>query len=120
MSSDTKRILLKVVSIVFIIFGAFSLISAIIAVLGGGIAAAAGATGLGVFVIVAALISCAGGILEFVAGVMGLKGNYEKGRSIGIILLCLAVLGFVTSGFNISWENIVAILLPVLYLVGIK
>ena len=120
MSSDTKRILLKVVSIIFILFGIFSVIQAIIGIFAGSVLAIGVNVWAGILAIILVLLGCIGGILEFMAGVMGLKGNYKKGRSIGIILLVLAVLGFIADGFSISWDNIVAILLPVLYLVGIK
>ena len=120
MSSDTKRILLKVVSVIFIIFGIFSVLQAIIGLFAGSVVAIGVNVWAGLLAIIVVLLACAGGILEFVAGVHGLKGNYDKGRSIGIILLVLAVLGFIADGFKFSWDNSVASLLPVLSLGGIK
>lgn len=116
----SNRTLLKVISVLFLIFGIFSVITAIIGIIGGGLLAAAGAPGAGILAVLAVVIGCLGGILEFVAGIKGLQNKLSQCRTLGIILLVLAVLGFVFGGFQITWSNIAAILLPVLYLIGAK
>ncbi|MCI6966784.1 hypothetical protein MR810_06645 [bacterium] len=118
--AGSKRTLLKVVSVLFLIFGVFSVLTAVIGILGGGLIAAAGAPGVGVVAAIAVIIGCLGGILEFVAGIKGLQNKLPQCRALGMILLVLAVLGFIFDGLKLTWDNIVAIVLPVLYLMGAK
>ena len=118
--AGSRRTLLKVVSVLFLIFGVFSVLTAVIGILGGGLIAAAGAPGVGVVAAIGVIIGCLGGILEFVAGIKGLQNKLPQCRALGMILLVLAVLGFIFDGLKLAWDNIVAIVLPVLYLLGAK
>ena len=61
--------LLKVVSILFIIFGAISLIVAIAGIAGASILIAAGAGAFGAILILTIILSFAGAILEFIGGI---------------------------------------------------
>ena len=116
----SNRTLLKIVSVLFLIFGVFSVIRAIIGIIGGGLIAAAGAPGAGILAVILVLVACLGGILEFVAGIKGLQGKLSQCRTLGTVLLVLAALSFILNGFQFTWNNIVALVLPILYLVGAK
>ena len=115
----SNRTLLKVISILFLIFGVFSVITAVVGIIGGGLLAAAGAPGAGILAALA-VIGCLGGILEFIAGIKGLQNKLAQCRTLGMILLVLAVLGLIFSGFRFTWSNVTAIVLPILYLLGAK
>ena len=116
----SNRTLLKVISILFLIFGVFSVITAVVGIIGGGLLAAAGAPGAGILAALAVIIGCLGGILEFSAGIKGLQNKLAQCRTLGLILLVLAVLGLIFSGFRFTWSNVTAIVLPILYLLGAK
>ena len=116
----SNRTLLKVISILCLIFGVFSVITAVVGIIGGGLLAAAGAPGAGILAALAVIIGCLGGILEFIAGIKGLQNKLAQCRTLGMILLVLAVLGLIFSGFRFTWSNVTAIVLPILYLLGAK
>ena len=116
----SNRTLLKVISILFLIFGVFSVITAVAGIIGCGLLAAAGAPGAGILAALAVIIGCLGGILEFIAGIKGLQNKLAQCRTLGMILLVLAVLGLIFSGFRFTWSNVTAIVLPILYLLGAK
>ena len=109
----SNRTLLKVISILFLIFGVFSVITAVVGIIGG-------APGAGILAALAVIIGCLGGILEFIAGIKGLQNKLAQCRTLGMILLVLAVLGLIFSGFRFTWSNVTAIVLPILYLLGAK
>ena len=111
----SNRTLLKVISILFLIFGVFSVITAVAGIIGGGLLA-----GAGILAALAVIIGCLGGILEFIAGIKGLQNKLAQCRTLGMILLVLAVLGLIFSGFRFTWSNVTAIVLPILYLLGAK
>ena len=116
--AGSNRTLLKVISILFLIFGVFSVITAVAGIIGGGLLAAAGAPGAGILAALAVIIGCLGGILEFIAGIKGLQNKLAQCRTLGMVLLVLAVLGLIFSGFRFTWSNVTAIVLPILYLLG--
>jgi hypothetical protein len=109
--------ILKVVSILFIVFGAIALVFSIIAV--------AGSFLLGGLFILAALFSLAVSVLELVLGIVGLKkcGDPAQGGffvTTGIILCVISlislIIGIVSSGFN--FFGLIGFVLPILYIVG--
>ena len=52
--------------------------------------------------------------------IKGLQNKLAQCRTLGMILLVLAVLGLIFSGFRFTWSNVTAIVLPILYLLGAK
>ncbi len=101
----TRNLFRIIVSIVFIIYGAIAAFGAIKGFslsLGWALEAA-----------VAAVI--------LIAGVLGItKTNFNKCRVLGIIILVLAIVSFVVSGFPIAVRPILSIVLPILYIIGVK
>ena len=49
-----------------------------------------------------------------------MQNKLAQCRTLGMILLVLAVLGLIFSGFRFTWSNVTAIVLPILYLLGAK
>ena len=120
MQSAPGKGLLKVVGILFIIFGAISIIVALLGI-AGGLALSAISGILGATLIVGTIIACLGGIMEFIAGIYGVRNcdKPEKATTcvvLGIIILVLSVISLIVSSF--SWTSLFSIALPILYLIG--
>ncbi len=123
--AKTDSVLLKVVSILYIIFGGVT----VLAVLGlaGGLGsllgAAAGAVGVGIAAVgLSSLSTLLSGVIELAAGIVGLSGRSALGRVFAWVILILAatgfIAGFVRGGFN--WLSLVGVVLPVLYFIGAR
>lgn len=117
--------LLKVVSILYIIFSSISIVVIVMGSLGigallGGLAGNVGA-GLSVAFVFAA-ISLIGAILGLVAGISGVKAkNLKICKILAIILIVLAAISFINNlvgGKNIL-SALIGIVLPVLYTIGV-
>ncbi len=118
------KMMLKVVGILYIIFAAISIITGLIAILGGGIAATASA-GVGGLVILGGIVIIVGSILGLVAGILGVKNcdKPEKAQTcfvLGIVLIVFAALDLIgaISGNSSIWSALVGLVLPILYTVG--
>ena len=131
-----KSSLLKVISILFIIFGALSLLSSL-----GKFAENAAYGGMGIGTSVLALAAAA---LELAAGILGVqnKDNLDVCKTLAIVLIVLAVINgllsilLVTTFVGVMGGSaglgvaagvltgvivmVFALLLPVLYMIGIK
>ena len=131
-----KSSLLKVISILFIIFGALSLLSSL-----GKFTENAAYGGIGIGTSVLALAAAA---LELAAGILGVqdKDNLDVCKTLAIVLIVLAVingllsillvttfvgvmggsagLGVAAGVFTGVIVMVFALLLPVLYMIGIK
>lgn len=131
-----KSSLLKVISILFIVFGSLSLLSSLGGIVGN---AAYGALGIG-----SSLIAVVAAGLELAAGILGVqnKDNLDLCKTLGIVLIVLAVINgllsiaLVTTVVSVMGGSasigvaagvltgvivmIFALLLPVLYIVGIS
>ena len=131
-----KSSLLKVISILFIIFGALSLLSSL-----GKFAENASYGGIGIGTSVFALAAAA---LELAAGILGVqnKDNLDVCKTLAIVLIVLAVINgllsilLVTTFVGVMGGSaglgvaagvltgvivmVFALLLPVLYMIGIK
>lgn len=111
--------LLKVVSILFIVFGA---IATVVSVLGlvGAVWISSAVSDVGMMLMVAMIILLFGSLLELVLGIVGLKkcGDSSKAKYFIItgIILCLIMLVSVILNFQIT--NLVGFVLPILYIVG--
>lgn len=115
--------LLKVTSILFIIFGAYVCIAALVLLFGGAVLLSAGMGGAGALVILATLISCAGGVLELVAGIMGVIGKkIETCRILAIIILAICAINliFAIAGGSFGISTLIGLVLPILYFIGVQ
>lgn len=117
------KTLLKVVSILFIIFGAIALIVSIIALIGASVVAAL--VPLAGILIVGTIIMIIVSVLELVLGIIGLKKCGDPSQAnffivSGIILCVLALVSLIFSiaggGFNVT--SLIGFVLPILYIVG--
>ena len=103
MKKGTKNVLRIIISIVYIIWGIYSPISAFQAIIA---------------LNIPALISAGVGILMLLAGIFGLIGMKKiKCRIFGIIIFIFAVVAVVTALPAISWTSIVTALLAWLFIV---
>ena len=114
--------LLKVVSILYIVFSIISGVLILLSFLGlgalvGGVAGSVGA-GMGI-ALVLALFSLIGVVLGLIAGLVGLKAeNLPLCKGLAITLVVLAAISLISnlfSGNNIS-SSLVGLVLPILYL----
>ena len=120
--------MIKVVSIIMIIFGALAVILAIIGLLGaaalgsmlGAMDSAAGLAAGGIMA-VGIIFACAAGILEFITGIVGVKNANKPEKAtalivLSVIIILLVVVNIIMSGFD--WTSILGFVLPVLLLIG--
>jgi hypothetical protein len=114
--------MLKVVSILFIIFGA---IAAIIFLIVGVIGALVAGTAVGIIAILLALFGLILAAVELVIGIIGLKKCEDVSQAgffitTGIVLCVLQfislVWGIASTGFNFT--SFIGFVLPILYIVG--
>lgn len=122
---ETKRNnLVFVTSILMIIGGAISIITAIIAIAGVSMLLALGFPGIYVLALIFALVA---GVLELVVGILGCKNaaNPAKAQMLfvwGIIIIVLSLLSTIISvaiggSFNVL-SFILSLVLPILFLIG--
>lgn len=118
MAKVRSSLLLKIISIIFFIWGILFVVSTIINLCGGSV-------NLGVAVWAGAVAGWIGAILEFICGFLGLKGRaLFLATILDIILIGLVVYTFIMSVLDgFAWTDcitLVNIILPALYLVGVK
>ena len=129
--------LLKVVSILMIIFGGIALLVALLAVLGAGVIAA-GAAGIGTdaagaaagLIMVASIIMLIGAVIQFVAGIVGVKNHKKPEKAticivFGVLVTLVYIVSIVidiASGagqpMTIALSIVIGLVMPVLYLLG--
>ena len=111
--------MLKVVSILFIVFGAIAIIFSIIAVLGASVAAAFAGSSVAILM-VAAILLLISSVAMLVIGIMGLKrcGDPSKAMFFIVTGIILCVLNLVSMILNFDWSSLIAFALPILYIVG--
>lgn len=102
MKKKTKNVLRIIISIVYIVWGIYSPISAIQAIL---------------TLNVGAMISAAVGILTLLAGIFGLLGMKKQNcRIFGIIILVVSIIGAAVAIPSINVNSIVTALLAWLFI----
>ncbi|HJB67521.1 MAG TPA: hypothetical protein H9770_01600 [Candidatus Fournierella excrementigallinarum] len=131
--TDLKgRLMLKVVGILYIIFAALSILTGLLAVVGGAALGVAGgeslALGLGVVAMVFGLMMILSSVFSLVAGILGVKWCNRPDKAgtlfvLGVVLTALAVLNLLSSfgGDNGSAAVVgalIGLVLPVLYTLG--
>ncbi len=116
--------LLKVVSILFIIFGAISTIVSLLALIGSA-AITAYLGDLGIILIIATILMLIASVLELVLGISGLKKCGDPAKAgffitTGTILCALTLISMImniaSAGFSIT--SLIGFVLPVLFIVG--
>lgn len=126
------RLMLKVVGILYIIFAALSILTGLLAVVGGAALGVAGgeslALGLGVVAMVFGLMMILSSVFSLVAGILGVKWCNRPDKAgalfvLGVVLAALAVLNLLSSfgGDNGSAAVVgalIGLVLPVLYTLG--
>lgn len=119
--------ILKVVSILFIIFGAIATVLSIIALIGSSWisqqaqdAASAVATGLSGILVAGSVLLLITSLLELILGIMGLKRSDEPKHAnffiVTGIILCIFALISMIMYFQLT--SLIGFVLPVLYIVG--
>jgi hypothetical protein len=120
--------ILKVVSILFIIFGAIATVVSLAAVLGSAaLTAAGGGIGyaVGSILMVATVILLIVSVLELILGIVGLRKSGDPGKAGYFITtgIILAILSLIPMIINLSYgsfsvTSFIGFVLPVLYIVG--
>lgn len=126
------RLMLKVVGILYIIFAALSILTGLMAVVGGAALGIAGgeslALGLGAIAMAFGLMMILSSVFSLVAGILGVKWCARPDKAgtlfvLGVVLTALAVLNLLSSfgGDNGSAAVVgalIGLVLPVLYTLG--
>lgn len=129
MKTASGKVLLKVVGIILIVFGAIGTILSILALIGGGAAAAYLNIALGAVAIIAGIVSLLGALCNLAAGILGVKfcAVVEKAKLLAIfaiVMAALQVIGFVLSLISGQWfvtaiiALVIGLVLPALFLIG--
>jgi hypothetical protein len=120
--------ILKVVSILFIIFGAIATVISLVGVLGSAALTAAGggfSFAVGGILMAATVILLIVSVLELILGIVGLRksGDPEKAGyfiTTGIVLTILSLIPMIINisygGFSVT--SLISFVLPILYIVG--
>ncbi len=120
--------LLKVVSILFIIFGAIATIISLLGLLGSAALSSMGeevGAAIGGILMVAMVVALISSVLELILGIIGIKKCGDPSKAgyfivVGIILVVISfvplIIGITSGGF--IWTSLVSFVLPILYIVG--
>ena len=111
--------ILKVSSIIFIIFGAIATIFSIIALIGSSMVSSVFG-GLGAILVVATIIALISSLLELVLGIVGLKkcADPSQGNFFIVTGIILCVLNLVSMIMSFSVLSLINFVLPILFIVG--
>ncbi len=114
--------LLKVVSLILIIGSLLTLVPGAVAViaLAGGTGLATGSGILAILVVIAGALSMISAILMLIAGIRGLNGRPAKGLMTFVLVIGVIGLVFALLGGDMEWSNVSPLVLPILYLLGVK
>lgn len=125
--------MLKVCSILMIVFGSLALLVSLLGVLGlsllgGAVAGAEGAAALGGIALILFVVACASSILELAAGIVGVKAAKEPSINgikasaiLGIIILAISVISVIYTFINSTFDltDLIGLIIPTLYVVGV-
>ena len=111
--------ILKVSSIIIIIFGAIATIFSIIALIGSSMVSSVFG-GLGAILVVATIIALISSLLELVLGIVGLKKCDDPSQANFFIVtgIILCVLNLVSMIMSFSVLSLINFVLPILFIVG--
>ena len=116
--------LLKVVSILFIIFGVIATIVSLIALVGSA-AVTVYLGDLGIILMIATIIMLIASVLELIMGILGVKKCSDPQKAsffvtTGILLCALTLVSLIMSiaSSSFSVTSLIGFVLPVLYIIG--
>jgi hypothetical protein len=114
--------MLKVVSILFIIFGAIATIVSIVALVGSAVLTAYTEGLAGIF-IVGSIILLLVSVLELIVGIIGLKKCADPAQAgffivTGIVLCVLGLVSMIMTLSSFQVTSLISFVLPILYIVG--
>ena len=125
------KTMLKVVGILYIIFAALSILTDLLAVVGGAALGIAGgeslALGLGVVAMVLGVIAILSSVFSLVVGILGVKWCNRPDKAgalfvLGVVLIVLAALNLLSAFSSDSSASVagsvLGLVLPVLYTLG--
>lgn len=123
--------LLKVVSILMIVFSSIAIVLCLLASVLGGAVLGAATENVGIGLAVGGIMTVlliGGCVLELVAGILGVKGAYTGCKVLGVILLIIGIIGAVSglisahnlgdSMISAAVSAVASLILPVLYVCG--
>ncbi len=110
--NDGGKMLLKIGSVVLVIFGVIATVVSIIALIN--------SMGYGAIWVVATILLLISSVAELIIGIMGLRKSDDKSEAnffiiTGFVLVILMIISLIMS-FS-AW-NLIGFLLPILYIVG--
>lgn len=117
--AKSRSLLLKIVSVLFIVYGLYFVVASVLSLVGGNIVI----PGMNYLAAGAGWI---GALLEFVAGYFGLRRrNRTLCTVLGIIILVLSVVTLCSTvnGSSSVWtivSGVIPVILPLLYLYGVR
>lgn len=111
--------ILKVVSILFIVFGAILTIISIIGLIGSSMVSSMFG-GLGAILVIATVIALISSLLELVIGIIGVKKCEDPSQANFFIVtgIVLCALYLITMIMSFSVWNLIGFVLPILFIVG--
>lgn len=118
-----SRTLLKIVSIILILFCALTVIGAILGLVGSGAAFLSGFVILGAIGLIWTIVSCFYGVIGFIAGIIGVNGrNLGAGKVLVTIMIIITLIQIVAAFVNNSFaaSDLLHLVLPILYLIGAR
>lgn len=109
---NNGKTLLRVISIIFIVFGAISTIFSIIALIGTAV--------IGTGFIIATVLLLISSLIELIIGIVGLKKSGDPSDANFFIVtgFILGILMLISMIMNFSGWSLIGFVLPVLYIVG--
>ena len=110
------KVLLKVVSVLLIIFGSIASVASIIGLVGGSLAPGMG----GDFIVAAMIVSLVLSIFELVLGIVGLRRseNPEHANFFMISGVALCVVALISMILSFQVTSLIGFVLPILYIIG--
>jgi len=121
--AGSSRTLLKIVSIILIIFCSLTVLACILGLLGSGAAILSGFVAVGTIGLVWTIVSCFYGVIGFIAGIIGVSGkNLGAGKVLVTIMIIITLVQIVAAfvNNNFAMGDLLDLVLPVLYLIGAR
>ena len=121
--NEKPSTLLVIASILFILFGIFSVVGMSLGLIGSSlIGAFSGNVFLGFIGIIATIVLFIGGVLEFAAGIFGLMSSFERARITAYMIIFLTLCSILFALINRGWEwsLLGGLILPALFILGLK
>lgn len=119
MAGSKSRPLLKIASLILLLFGIVAVVELILTLIKAGLGVFTGALSIGIVSLIGMLVADLGAIIQVVAGCFGLfTKKYTACRFLSYILIILGIAAMIMSGFKLEWIGVLNILIPIVYLLG--